>query len=962
MSVEFPAPVSNSELNTQTHLPEMNKESENANILQEKQNNEDQEATKESQIPIENIPLIQISSIEDTQEVEAAMCTGNIQDNSKSLPVTKPILTGFEHDVKTVPEIHICSTEEIPEVQVVVPVICVEDEILTPTIEITQPDVIEGPVPILNLPKENEPAVSQKEFDNWPNIIQNDYVSDFCMQLEPEKAEAQTEELPQVHYPIIPIINVSCTEEGMEQVSEIRPSLETVELPVCAPVLVVQTAESGDTREQELSEQKEKSEPREETKVVEKVEPIESAGAGHGDTTAHVETAELREVPVSEQICERSELGELIKHKETLEIQRETPEHRETEPAASAVSEAAVRESGAASQEEPKLSEAQTQGEVQEQSGAENRLTVAYETPKTDVNVLSLSKTVEASIESEITQSLKEARIESFMSVERLSFKPPLYPSLSPASLRKFMKASGEADSAGDRQSDKAEDSLSGGSTPTSSLSCESSPRLKRRDSLSLIRSATPEELASGARRKIYIPKTKEESEDSSAKKDSPYMSPGQARRTTYLQPPSGSNTPPVERRSPLLNRRKATLEVPKVVEEIPVPEEVSTKREEKPGDKKPDPLKAPQVIRKIRGEPFPDASGHLKLWCQFFNVLSDSTIKWYKEEQEILEVQRSGGDETQVALAIVLASSLDCGVYGCSIKNEYGSDTTDFLLSEDVMAEILLKDDLEVGEEIEMTPLLFNRGLADSGTWGGKFFGRIMTETVHLGEGWTHKTSRVKVIYGLEPIFESGTSCIMKIQNPIPYGTKLESNLAERNQEITKQECKVQNMIREYCKIFTAESRVNENFGSALEVVPQYLMYRPANSVPYATVEAELQGPFQAYCWVDSGKLNSKGGSEVEQKCCTFQHWLYEWTHSNLLPTRLEGVDFKITNIRVATKSKGYQGLSERGSPEVFDQFITHHQCNYYCGPPGSEAPQIHGQSPAALKDEGIQEPAAEP
>lgn len=49
----------------------------------------------------------------------------------------------------------------------------------------------------------------------------------------------------------------------------------------------------------------------------------------------------------------------------------------------------------------------------------------------------------------------------------------------------------------------------------------------------------------------------------------------------------------------------------------------------------------APQVIRKIRGEPFPDASGHLKLWCQFFNVLSDSTIKWYRDEEEILEVKR---------------------------------------------------------------------------------------------------------------------------------------------------------------------------------------------------------------------------------------------------------------------------------------------------------------------------------
>lgn len=27
------------------------------------------------------------------------------------------------------------------------------------------------------------------------------------------------------------------------------------------------------------------------------------------------------------------------------------------------------------------------------------------------------------------------------------------------------------------------------------------------------------------------------------------------------------------------------------------------------------------------------------------------------------------------------------------------------------------------------------------------------------------------------------------------------------------------------------------------------------------------------------------------------------------------------------------YQGLTEFGSPQVFEQFLTHHQCNYYCG-----------------------------
>lgn len=286
------------------------------------------------------------------------------------------------------------------------------------------------------------------------------------------------------------------------------------------------------------------------------------------------------------------------------------------------------------------------------------------------------------------------------------------------------------------------------------------------------------------------------------------------------------------------------------------------------------------------------------------------------------------------MALAIIQTSSRDCGVYGCSIKNEFGTDSTDFLLSVDLLSEYFLREDLEVGEEMEMTPMLFTKGLADPGYWGEKFFGRIMTQEAHLGEGCAHKACRAKVIYGLDPVFESGTTCIIKLQSPIAYGTKQESNLAERNMEITKQECKIQNTVREYCKIFAAEARVIENFGFSLEVSPLYLVYRPANSVPYATVEADLKGIFLKYCMMDAkGRLITRATSEVEMKCCSFQHWIHQWTNGNLLVTGLEGVGPKITKIRIVTKSKGYQGLTDDGYPKVFEQFLTQHQCNYYCG-----------------------------
>uniref|UniRef100_A0A3P8TL60 Alpha-type protein kinase domain-containing protein n=1 Tax=Amphiprion percula TaxID=161767 RepID=A0A3P8TL60_AMPPE len=110
--------------------------------------------------------------------------------------------------------------------------------------------------------------------------------------------------------------------------------------------------------------------------------------------------------------------------------------------------------------------------------------------------------------------------------------------------------------------------------------------------------------------------------------------------------------------------------------------------------------------------------------------------------------------------------------------------------------------------------------------------------------------------------------------------------------------------------------------------------MYRPANSVPYATVETDLTGVFLKYSVMDpKGKLISQNVSELEQKCSAFQHWIHQWTHGNLLVTQLEGVESKITNVRVVTKSKGYQGLTKCGSPEVIEQFLAQHQCNYYCG-----------------------------
>ncbi|KAM8894791.1 uncharacterized protein AB9W97_011225 isoform 2-T2 [Spinachia spinachia] len=186
------------------------------------------------------------------------------------------------------------------------------------------------------------------------------------------------------------------------------------------------------------------------------------------------------------------------------------------------------------------------------------------------------------------------------------------------------------------------------------------SPLSKKRGSASPIPSATPQELASGARRKIISPKartdeasevtlpadnpthTKEAPTESTKPSANPVSLPtslSPSRRSPLLRPPV-EQTGPAERRSPLSSRRKVASETQAPCQ--PPTEEIRTpKTQEKPAEKeKHDPFKAPQVIRKVRGETFADASGHLKLWCQFFNVLSDSTIKWYRHTEAIAQIK----------------------------------------------------------------------------------------------------------------------------------------------------------------------------------------------------------------------------------------------------------------------------------------------------------------------------------
>lgn len=88
------------------------------------------------------------------------------------------------------------------------------------------------------------------------------------------------------------------------------------------------------------------------------------------------------------------------------------------------------------------------------------------------------------------------------------------------------------------------------------------------------------------------------------------------------------------------------------------------------------------------------------------------------------------------------------------------------------------------------MTPMVFAKGLADSGCWGDKLFGRLVSEELRGGRHGCglQKASQAKVIYGLEPIFESGRTCVIKVSSLLVFGPSSETSLLGRNYDVTIQ------------------------------------------------------------------------------------------------------------------------------------------------------------------------------
>ncbi|KAM6902087.1 alpha-protein kinase 2 [Xenentodon cancila] len=365
------------------------------------------------------------------------------------------------------------------------------------------------------------------------------------------------------------------------------------------------------------------------------------------------------------------------------------------------------------------------------------------------------------------------------------------------------------------------------------------------------------------------------------------------------------------------------------------------------------------KVLQPIQAESVSGDPQGLCLWCQFAAGSSDYTVTWSREGAILAETKRSGGDESRVSMTISNASCKDLGKYQCHLGSSNGSITLDYLLTYEGTREqwqhrkkhqSAPEDVCSEEEDVHCSRLLFREDFLSDQYFGEKHPISIQTEKVHFGEGMHRRAFRTKLQAGPIPLLVSGHSCVLKVHNSISYGTKNNDELVQKNFSLAVEECQVQNTAREYIKAYTADAQAVEAFGHIPDIIPIYLVHRPSNDIPYATLEEELIGDFVKYSVKDGKEINlTRRDSEAGQKCCAFQHWVYEKTEGNLLVTDMQGVGMRLTDVGIATCKKGYKGFKGNCSTSFIDQFKALHQCNKYCEILGLTSIQPKAKKPSS-------------
>ncbi|XP_013864768.1 alpha-protein kinase 2 [Austrofundulus limnaeus] len=355
-------------------------------------------------------------------------------------------------------------------------------------------------------------------------------------------------------------------------------------------------------------------------------------------------------------------------------------------------------------------------------------------------------------------------------------------------------------------------------------------------------------------------------------------------------------------------------------------------------------PKEEPKVVQPIQAVSVSGDPQSLCLWCQFAGVPSDYTVTWSREGTVLSESKRSAGDESRVTLTITNATHKDLGRFECRLSSLHVSVTLDYLLTYEVLSEIVIPASPKTTsstpvnvcseqEDAHFSKLLFREDFLSEQYFGENHPISIITEKDHFGEGMHRRAFRTTLKAGQIPLLVPGHACVLKVHNAISYGTKNNDELVQRNFNLAVEECQVQNTAREYIKAYTSAAQSVDAFGDVPDIIPIYLVHRPSNDVPYATLEEELIGDFVKYSVKDGKEINlMRRDSEAGQKCCAFQHWVYHNTEGNLLVTDMQGVGMKLTDVGIATCKKGYKGFKGNCATSFIDQFKALHQCNKYC------------------------------
>ncbi|XP_069482578.1 alpha-protein kinase 2 [Ambystoma mexicanum] len=329
--------------------------------------------------------------------------------------------------------------------------------------------------------------------------------------------------------------------------------------------------------------------------------------------------------------------------------------------------------------------------------------------------------------------------------------------------------------------------------------------------------------------------------------------------------------------------------------------------------------------------------------------VRNDVAVSWTEDSHST--AKKSAQDNWTAPVPIMQPCRKGQGVNNCILESAHVEEASEFSLTSEVLGQCPSCPDTEGGEEIEFNQLFFRDDFISDSYFGGNLHGKIATEELHFGEGVHRKAFRSRVMYGLVPVFSPGHVCVLKVHNAVAYGTKTTDELIQRNYKLAAQECYVQNTAREYAKMYAEEAEHLDAFGKVPEIIPIFLIHRLANHIPYATVEEELVGDFVKYSIRDGKEINfMRRDSEAGQKCCTFQHWVFQKTSGNLLVTDMQGVGMKLTDVGIATLPKGYKGFKGNCSISFIEQFKALHLCNKYCEMLGLTSLQKQ-KKPAAVK-----------